>query len=128
MRLLLDTHVFLWLITEHNRLSDSALTAIRNRNNQVYLSSVSLWETIVKQQTGRLSLPGPAETYLPVQRERHEIDALSIDEADVIQLATLPLLHRDPFDRMLLCQAIQHSLTIVSYDAKIHAYDVPFLY
>ncbi len=128
MRLLLDTHVFLWLITEHNRLSDSALRAIRNRNNQVYLSSVSLWETIVKQQTGRLSLPVPGETYLPVQRERHEIDALSIDEADVIQLATLPLLHRDPFDRMLLCQAIQHSLTIVSYDAKIRAYDVPFLY
>ena len=128
MRLLLDTHVFLWLITEHNRLSDSALRAIRNRNNQVNLSAVSLWETMVKQQTGRLSLLGPAETYLPVQRERHEIDALSIDKAAVTQLATLPLLHRDPFDRMLLCQAIQHSLKIVSYDAKIRAYDVPFLY
>ena len=127
MRLLLDTHVFLWLISEHHRISDSTLSAIRNSDNQVYLSVVSLWESIVKQQIGRLSLPEPAETYLPAQRERHDIETLSVDEAAVTQLAQLPLLHRDPFDRMLLSQAIQHGLTVVSYDAKMRAYDVPIL-
>ena len=127
MRLLLDTHIFLWLISEHHRVSDSTLRAIRNRNNQVYLSVVSLWETVVKQQIGRLSLPEPAETYLRAQRERHEILALPVDEAAVTHLARLPLLHRDPFDRMLLSQAIQHRLTVVSHDARMRDYDVQFL-
>ncbi len=127
MRLLLDTHVFLWLISEHHRISDSTLRAIRNRDNLVYLSVVSLWETVVKQQIGRLSLPEPAETYLPAQRERHEILALPVDEGAVTHLARLPLLHRDPFDRMLLSQAIQHGLTVVSHDGKMRDYDVQFL-
>ena len=127
MRLLLDTHVFLWLISEHHRISDSMVRTIRDPNNQVYLSVVSVWETIIKQQIGKLHLPEPAEVYLPTQRERHQIAALSLDEGSVTQLAQLPLLHRDPFDRILLSQALEHGLTVVTSDDKMQAYGVPIL-
>jgi len=107
MKLLLDTHVFLWFISGDNRLPDAMRDSIRDLNNEVYLIVVSLWEVIVKHQLGRLPLPQPPESYLPVQRERHRISSLSLDEASVSQVANLPPIHRDPFDRMLICQAIQ---------------------
>lgn len=127
MRLLLDTHVFLWFISGDKRLADTMRDSIRDLNNEVYLSVVSLWEAIVKHQLGRLPLPQPPEIYLPTQRERHQISSLSLDEAGVSQLANLPPIHRDPFDRMLICQAMQHGLTIVTVDDLIGKYSVPVL-
>jgi PIN domain nuclease of toxin-antitoxin system len=127
MKLLLDTHVFLWFISRDNRLPDAMRESIRDLNNEVYLSVVSLWEVIIKHQLGRLPLPQPPEVYLPVQRERHQISSLSLDEASVSQLANLPLIHRDPFDRMLICQAMQHGLTIVTVDNAVGKYPVPVL-
>jgi len=127
MRLLLDTHVFLWFISGDKRLADTMRDSIRDLNNEVYLSIVSLWEAIVKHQLGRLPLPQPPEIYLPTQRERHQISSLSLDEAGVSQLANLPPIHRDPFDRMLICQAMQHGLTIVTVDDLIGKYSVPVL-
>ena len=124
MNLLLDTHIFLWFISGDNRLPQDIKQGIRNPDNEVYLSVVSLWEVIVKHQLGKLPLPEPPERYLPIQRERHQIAGLPLDEASVSQLAKLPLLHRDPFDRMLICQAIQHNLTIVTVDGLIQAYSV----
>src|ERR1700739_2498706 len=105
MNLLLDTHVFLWFISGDKRLPDVIKESIRNTNNEVYLSVVSLWEAIIKHRLGRLPLPQPPESYLPLQRERHLISSLSLNEASVAQLAKLPPIHRDPFDRMLICQA-----------------------
>ncbi len=125
MKLLLDTHVFLWLISGDARLSSKLRSSIRDPENDVYLSVVSVWETIVKQQLGKLSLPEPAESYLPEQRKRHLIAPLPLDEASVAQLATLPNHHRDPFDRMLICQAKHWGLTIATEDAAIRAYPVP---
>src|SRR5262245_42613146 len=104
MKLLLDTHIFLWFISGDRRLPDDMQRSIRNPNNEVYLSVVSLWEVIVKYQLGRLPMPEPPEHYLPLQRDKHLISSLPLDEASVSQLAGLPLLHRDPFDRMLVCQ------------------------
>ena len=124
MKLLLDTHIFLWYISGDNRLPDALRDDIRNGNNEVYLSVVSIWEAIVKYQIGKLPLPEPPEIYLPKQREQHLISSLSLDEASVAQLAKLPLLHRDPFDRMLICQAVQHNLTIATMDGAIRAYPV----
>jgi PIN domain nuclease of toxin-antitoxin system len=121
MKLLLDTHIFLWFISGDNRLPDNLKEDIRNLEHEVYLSVVSIWEAIIKHQLGKLPLPEPPESYLPKQRERHSIYSLSIDEASVGQLAKLPPLHRDPFDRMLICQAVQHHLTIVTLDAAIRA-------
>ncbi|APB34944.1 PilT protein-like protein [Gloeomargarita lithophora Alchichica-D10] len=106
MRILLDTHIFLWFISGHTQLSTDARDAIRDPDNEVYLSSVSIWEAIVKYHLGKLPLPEPPETYLPKQRNLHQIASLGLDESSVIQLVKLPPLHRDPFDRMLICQAL----------------------
>lgn len=125
MNLLLDTHIFLWYISGDAKLSADMIDAIRNPANGIYLSTVSLWEAIVKHRIGKLSLPQPPEIYLPEQRERHQISSLPLDEASVSQLGRLPSLHRDPFDRMLVCQAIEHSLTLATVDNLIRAYPVP---
>ncbi len=125
MKLLLDTHIFLWFINGDKRLSDDMQQGIRDPDNEVYLSVVSLWEVVVKYQLGKLSLPEAPESYLPVQRQKHQIASLPLDETSVSQLAKLPFIHRDPFDRMLICQAMAHGLTIVTVDNLILAYPVP---
>lgn len=88
---------------------------------------VSLWEVLIKQQLGKLPLPEPAETYIPFQRDRHGIISLPVEESAVILLASLPSLHRDPFDRLLICQALHLGLTLVTVDATVRAYSVPTL-
>lgn len=85
---------------------------------------VSIWESIVKYQLGKLPLPASPEIYLTKQRDRHQIANLDLDEGSVAQLATLASLHKDPFDRILICQALQHGLTIATVDAAIRAYSV----
>ncbi len=127
MKLLLDTQVFLWFISGDARLSANVRDAIQNSENEVYLSVVSLWEAIVKYQLGKLPLPQAPEDYLPLQRQQHEIASLALDEPSVMRLATLPSLHRDPFDRMLICQALHHDLVIVTADEAIAQYPVPTL-
>jgi PIN domain nuclease of toxin-antitoxin system len=127
MRLLLDTHVFLWFISADARLPATWRDAIRDPGNEVCLSVVSVWEAMVKYALGKLPLPHPPEHYLPTQRVQHQIASLPLDEASVCHLATLPSVHRDPFDRMLVCQAIKHTLTIVTVDPVFKAYPVPIL-
>jgi len=124
MRILLDTHIFLWFISGDTQLSTDVRDAIRDPDNEVYLSAISVWEAIVKYQLGKLPLPEHPETYLPKQRDLHQIASLALDESSVIQLAKLPLLHRDPFDRMLICQALQNDLTIATVDSAVRAYSV----
>ncbi len=124
MKLLLDTHIFLWFISGDARLPDGMRESIRNPSDEVYLSVASLWEIIIKHQLGKLSLPQPPESYIPAQRERHLIASLSLDEASVAQLPQLPPIHHDPFDRMLICQALEHGLTIVTIDSLMSSYPV----
>jgi|SRR5205085_5338211 len=127
MRLLLDTHIFLWFISADTHLPEIIRDQIRNPDNEVYLSVISLWEAIIKHQIGRLPLPQSPETYLSEQRERHRISSLSLDEPSVVRLAKLPLLHRDPFDRILVCQAVEHDLIIATVDAAICNYAITTL-
>jgi PIN domain nuclease of toxin-antitoxin system len=127
MRILLDTHIFLWFITGDSRLVVKIRDNIQNPDNDIYLSVVSIWESIIKYQQGRLPLPESPETYLPRQRERHQITSLAIDESSVARLIQLPAIHGDPFDRMLICQALQHDLTIATVDTKIRSYSVSIL-
>lgn len=124
MRLLLDTHVFLWYISADPRLPTAFLAAIQEPSNDVYLSAASIWEAVIKHGLGRLSLPAPPAEYLPRQREVHGIAALPIDEDAMKHLAGLPALRRDPFDRILIAQALQHALTLATVDAEITAYPV----
>ncbi len=127
MRLLLDTHVFLWFISGDDRLPNFMRKAIIDMKNEAYLSVVSLWEAIIKHQIGRLPLPESPWKYLPLQRERHKIMSLPIYESSVVNLEILPDIHRDPFDRMLICQAMNHDLTIVTVDNLIRKYTVGIL-
>ena len=124
MKILLDTHIFLWFISGDIKLSTDVRDVIRDRDNEVYLSAISVWEAIVKYQLGKLPLPEHPETYLPQQRDLHQIVSLSLDESSVAKLAKLPPLHRDPFDRMLICQALENGLTIATVDGAIRAYSV----
>ena len=122
MRLLLDTHIFLWYISGDTQLEHATRNAISDADNGVYLSVISVWESLIKYQIGKLPLPRSPEVYLPEQRDRHLISSLPLDEASVAKLVTLPLIHRDPFDRMLICQAMEHDLTIVTVDDAICSY------
>lgn len=122
MKLLLDTHIFLWYITGDPRLPPSMTAIIRDPFNEVYLSVISIWEVIVKCKLGKLYLPQSPDIYIPQQRQRHKIESLPIDEDSVAKLIKLPLLHKDPFDRMLLCQALRYDLTVVSVDDAVRAY------
>lgn len=121
---LLETHIFLWFINNDKRLPNQWRTLIKISDNEVYLSVVSLWEVILKYQLGKLVLPESPEIYVPKQRKRHFIDNLDLDERSVANLIKLPLLHRDPFDRMLISQAIEHKLTLMTVDSKIIKYSV----
>jgi len=99
-------------------------SAIENAANEVYLSPVSIWEAIIKHQIGKLPLPHPPEIYLPLQRKNHSISSLPLDESSIVQLGQLPPIHRDPFDRILICQAIRHNLTLVTVDHAFPSYQV----
>lgn len=127
MRLLLDTHAFLWYISADAKLPEAHLAAIRDASNEVYLSAASVWEAVIKHGLGKLPLPSPPAEYLPQQRAAHGIAALPIDETAMVHLAALPPLHRDPFDRILVAQALLVNLTIVTIDPEILAYPVPVL-
>ena len=127
MRLLLDTHIFLWYISADRRLPRVFRDAIRERTNQVHLSVASVWECVIKSDVGKLPLPKPPAEFLPQQREAHQIASLPIDENGLVYLAGLPPLHRDPFDRILVAQALQYGLTILTVDDAVRAYSVPLL-
>lgn len=127
MKLLLDTHVFLWYITADVRLPAAFVAAIRNPANEVFLSVASVWEAVIKHGLGKLPLPMPPADYLPRQRVAHGIVSLAVDEGAMPHLAALPPLHRDPFDRLLVAQALQHGLTVVTVDPDIASYGIPTL-
>jgi len=124
MNLLLDTCTFLWIAQGSGELSQTARDTFADPANDVYLSVVSAWEIAVKHALGRLPLPQAPDRYLPQLRERHGIDSLALDEEAVMQIGKLPDHHRDPFDRMLVCQALAHGLTLLTPDPLISRYPV----
>ncbi len=124
MKLLLDTCTFLWVTRGDAQLSAAAAALFRDPANEVFLSAVSAWEIAVKHRLGKLPLPDLPARYVPRERERHGIEALPLGEADTLMLDRLPPVHTDPFDRLLVCQAIQHGLTLLTPDAQIHRYPV----
>lgn len=124
VRLLLDTCTFLWIVAGAPDLSVRARELFVDPENDVCLSVVSAWEIALKHATGRLPLPEPPERFVPAERRRHGIDVLELDEESALHLARLPPLHRDPFDRMLVCQAIVHGLVILGPDPLITQYPI----
>lgn len=124
MNILLDTCTFLWIVRDSPQLSTTARVLFSDPHHTVYLSAVSVWEIAVKHALGRLTLAEPPHQYVPNERNQHGIAALDLTEAAVLELRRLPSHHQDPFDRMLICQAIAHSLTLLTPDNHIQAYPV----
>jgi PIN domain nuclease of toxin-antitoxin system len=118
VRLLLDTHVFLWWLADDDRLKKAEREAIRNPENDVYLSAASIWEIVIKQGLGRLRVPESAS----VAARRLGLQPLPITFEHAEATESLPPLHGDPFDRILVAQARTETLTLVSYDTAIRAY------
>jgi PIN domain nuclease of toxin-antitoxin system len=128
MRLLLDTCTFLWLITDAADLSPLARDLFASPENEIFLSTVSAWEIVLKHSLGSLPLPESPQRFIPDQREKHGIETLSLDEDSTLQWQRLPQLHNDPFDRMLICQAISQGLTILTPDSLIGQYPIRVLW
>lgn len=120
MRLLLDTHVLLWWLTDHPSLPDAAREAIRDGRNHVVVSAISLAEIGIKSLLGKLDAP----TGLPSILESSGFESLAFDEHHAEELSSLPWHHRDPFDRMLIAQARVESLCIVTLDRQFPQYEV----
>jgi PIN domain nuclease of toxin-antitoxin system len=124
MNLLLDTHIFLWFTLADPQLSQTTVNLIRDPANTVYLSVASVWECTVKYHSGKLPLPARPDIFLPARRVTYGFQSLGIDEGTIKFLPALPDLHRDPFDRILICQALQHNLTLVTVDRIVAQYPV----
>jgi PIN domain nuclease of toxin-antitoxin system len=122
--ILLDTCAFLWLVRDDPSLSPKARELIADPNNPVFLSVVSAWEITVKHGLGRLPLSDPPHIYVPNEREKHGIATLPLEEQAISQLGRLSPLHQDPFDRMLICQAIYHGCILLTPDEAITRYPV----
>jgi PIN domain nuclease of toxin-antitoxin system len=120
VRLLLDTHVALWWLNDPSALSDEARALVADGSNDAYLSSVSLWETAIKAQAGRLDTPTPTEH---AARDAGFLE-LPVRWAHALRAATLPPLHRDPFDRMLVAQALEDNLVLLTRDPVVRQYTV----
>lgn len=124
VRLLLDTCTFLWIVGGASDLSPRARELFVDSDNEVYLSAVSAWEIALKRVSGRVPLPESPDRFVPAERRRRSIDSLGVDEESALHLGRLPPLHRDPFDRMLVCQAIIHGLVILGPDPLITQYPI----
>lgn len=122
MKVLLDTCTFLWVTLDPSALSARAVGLFTDPANTVYLSAVSSWEIVVKHGLRKLTLRESPGRFIPTQRENHEIEPLALTEAAALRVETLPGLHRDPFDRMLICQAIAEDLVILTPDQEIRQY------
>jgi PIN domain nuclease of toxin-antitoxin system len=120
--LLLDTHAFIWYSENDPKLPESIKIDIENAD-RVYLSIASLWEIAIKLSIGKLSLRSNYES-IEASLEPARIELLPISFADTVRVMNLPLHHRDPFDRILIAQSINHSLTLVSCDASFTAYPI----
>jgi len=124
MKYLLDTHVFLWLIREEN-LSEAARKTFLDRNNQIYLSAASYWEICIKVGLSKLAVTSDWMDRFDQELTINDIRWLPIEKTHAQQVVFLPLLHRDPFDRILIAQAIVEKMTILTVDKKIQQYAVP---
>jgi PIN domain nuclease of toxin-antitoxin system len=120
MKLLLDTCALIWLLTGERRLPDGVLVALGRAD--VFLSAASAWEIAIKHAKGTLRFSGPPDRIVPAARERYGFQSLPVDEASALHVVKLPPLHHDPFDRILVTQAIVHGLTIVTPDPLVTQY------
>ncbi len=127
MKVLLDTHCWLWMQTAPERFSASALEVLQDLENELFLSAASSWEIAIKYGLGRLPLPVPPAEYVPSRMESTGCLALAVEHRHALATAALPRHHRDPFDRLLVAQARVERMTLLTADPQLEAYDVELL-
>jgi PIN domain nuclease of toxin-antitoxin system len=128
MKVLLDTHAFLWWITDDPKLSSRAREIISNIKNELFFSAASGWEITIKVQIGRLKLPDEPQRFIPGQMRTNAIQSLPILMSHALHVFTLPDHHRDPFDRLLIAQAQLEGLPIMSADPQIAKYKIEVIW
>jgi PIN domain nuclease of toxin-antitoxin system len=124
MKYLIDTHCWLWLQAEPERLSESTLSLLANRHNEILLSAASAWEIAIKYGLGKLKLPAPPEEYVPSRMQQTGTTGLPVTHLHALKVAGLPAHHSDPFDRLLIAQAQCEEIALVTADGAFGAYDV----
>ncbi|MBK9005609.1 MAG: type II toxin-antitoxin system VapC family toxin [Anaerolineae bacterium] len=124
MKLLFDTHTFLWWNTEDPRLSARAADLIADGKNEIFLSVASVWEISIKAAKGKLVLPEPPEQYISNRMNLYQIQSLPVLIRHAVKVYELPAHHRDPFDRLLIAQSQAESMPLISVDSDIQKYDV----
>jgi PIN domain nuclease of toxin-antitoxin system len=122
VKLLLDTHAFLWWVGASRELSRKARTAIGSARNECFVSVASAWEIAIKVSLGKLRIEGALDRFLPEQLAVNGFLALAIDLKHTARVATLPFHHRDPFDRLLIAQALEEDLKVVTADSTFADY------
>lgn len=123
MRALLDTHVWLWMLTQPERLG-AARGLVEDTSNELLLSAASSWEITIKYGLGKLRIPAPPTTYVPERMRSTGVTPLPVDHLQTLAVADLPPLHRDPFDRLLVAQAQLMDVPLMTADPQVEAYDV----
>ena len=124
MRFLLDTHIFIWWADEPERLGKRLLDALLDIENELILSVVSLWEMQIKAQLGKLTLRRPLKELIHLQQSVNGLQLLPVTSKHVFLLDELPLVHKDPLDRLIIAQALAENLTLVSHDRVFEDYQV----
>lgn len=124
MKLLLDTHTFLWWAVGDPSLSATARTVLADRANEIYLSAVSSWEIAIKVSNGALTLAQPVDSFVDSQILQNQFERLEITLEHTYRVALLPFHHKDPFDRLLIAQAQEEGLILLSHDSKFVNYAV----
>jgi PIN domain nuclease of toxin-antitoxin system len=128
MNYLLDTGVWLWSVFEPARISQAGHDILADSKQQLYLSPVTSWEVSIKAATGKLQLPEPPGSYVPTRMARQGLRPLPISHQHCLAVFGLPHHHRDPFDRLLVAQALVENLTLLTADREIKRYDVPLVW
>jgi PIN domain nuclease of toxin-antitoxin system len=124
MRYLLDTCVVIWYFEGSEKIRTPVRDLLTDPENEVYMSDISVLEVVVKYMLGKLPLSSPPSQLLPSLAEEHALATLPIFQESIFRLESLPLLHRDPFDRLLIAQSLEHGLTLVTPDPLIRQYKV----
>jgi PIN domain nuclease of toxin-antitoxin system len=124
LKVLIDTHVFLWYVTNNKQLRDNHKIMINERENLVYLSQASIWEMAIKYSLGKLTFDSPFREFIESQIQINDFQILSLNLLHFERVAQLPFQHRDPFDRMIIAQAITENVPVISYDQVFDSYVV----
>lgn len=127
MQILIDTQIFLWLFGFTSRISTNVLQLLKDPNNTIFFSAASAWEIAIKYGNGKLQLPDEPKNFVPDRLKRANFVWLEINHEHTLAVAKLPMIHKDPFDRLLITQANIENLTLLSADGVFNKYSVKII-